>query len=1087
MSPRHRFGIGISLGVAGALIGLLLATSPSGARASPPPNRQFSASQELPDPRWLDILRASPSGGIRLQSATPSLHVHLTDRMVAGRVPVPSPVSVQVRRGGIIVATATAHPFPDGDGYLYVASPAYVYPDGCGGPCGCFSFQPGDEIRAIQGSTIISLTVPPLTALADPAADVVLGTAPPSDTVTLYLYPRADPSAVLTTTAPADPEGHYEANWQPTDLRPGDTGHVAWNADPYRAAYLRFVAPLLQVQWNGSEVLGMAAPCSTIHLIARDAEGQWLMDTWAWADRYGYFQAWLYWAEKEEGVQRLYPGSRIIAEAADQTFAATVLSMSAHADREGGVVVGSAPAGAALRALRFPGPLRYRRSIGESPPNEEVTGTADATGWYTLPLALAAADYGAVFAAGPDGHETFARFAVPYLFARLGPRGPMAVVPNSVRLWGQVDGANLPITIAVDGPRGYPKDLRFLTSGVGGEFSDLTSDSDVILETGDTITVSTSEGVRVALRLPTLTAHADPLSETVSGEAPPGARLEVFVYAAPLTPYGGGGGEPPPPPYSPVSRVVTATAEGTYVADFRGLADITPESVGEVVLYLSEDAAVSRPFFPACRPILTHVVVGGNSLAGLSGKGCPSATITLQNPAGQIKAQAVADFQWWAGFEFYFYLTEVCPWPGPCYGKSIPVLILPGDRIVLQSAGQTYTVSVPTLTLEILPTALSGQAPPGETLRAEFYDNSGMFHRLTTTVTAQGTYTIPLAGIRPAPGGLVYVYWCPGDTCFVARDGIPLLQAALFNNRISGLLRPLSPYTVTPMVATGYAGPYGEFSAPTQPLLPGERVTVTTPRDVLSLTIPFLSAKVDRAAGTVSGEAPPSAPLKITLNYGYPYYFSLSQYVTATGAGTYTVSFPELPRFDYGSGSVEYFTPEGHQIFLNFRLRQWSIRLEDPCIGGYADVEVAPFTVTLRADSEEEVVTGVTWYDGSFYACFSRPIHPGDHLTLTQMGAPMTFTVPVLTAIHDFGEQVLEGEAPPGSLLEAVFQETYSHSQATRRTRADPSGRYRLDTSDLSLRPGQRGYVQATDAEGNIVRADFTIWGYRVFLPIVLR
>ncbi len=1082
MFSHRLFWLGILTGLVGALVGLILAIPSSGLQASASFPQDFSYPQLSPDPRWLDLLRSFSSAGVRLQSTAPSLHIHLTDRMVAGRMPAPAPVSVQVHRNGIIVAAATAHPFPDGDGYLYIVSPASFYPDGCGGACGCFSFQPGDEVRATQGSTVVSLTVPLLTALADPAADIVSGTAPSSATLALYLYPRSEPSAVLTATAAADDQGAYQANWHPTDLRPGDSGYAVWRADPHRAAYVRFVAPLLQVQWNSTIALGMAAPCSTVRLTATDSEGQWLEDEWAWADQYGFFQARLYW---KEGIRPLQPGDRVIGEARGQTFATTVLSVTVRTDRQGGRVLGTAPPGAGLRALRFPGPLRYSRSVREQMPTEEVTGTVETSGHYTLPLALAPADYGAVFITGPDGHETFARFAVPYLFARLGRRGPALVVPDNVRLWGQVDGVNIPITVAVGGPRGYLKDLRFLTSGDGGDFSDLASDDDVLLETGDTLTVTTPEGVRAAVTLPTLTVRADPLSDTVSGEAPPGARLEVFVYAAPLGLYGGGGG-PEYPLYQIISRAVTATAEGTYVADFRGLADIAPGSAGEVVLYLSEDAAVSRPFIPStCRPTLTGVVVGGNYVAGLSGPGCPSATVTLLDPAGGIKAQGVADFQWRPEFYFYFYLYPVCPPPSEkCDTHPIPVLILPSDRIEIRSSGEVLTWTVPTLTLEITPNGLVGRAPPNERLTAEFWSEDQSYHRIPITATAQGTYTLLLTGSsRPLRSTVVRVLWRSGETFFVAQDCIPSLQAVFFHDRIYGRIRPLSPYTVTPILATGYAGPYGDFSAPIPPLFPGERVTVTTPREVLSLTMPFLSARIDRAAATVLGEGPPNALLEITLNF--PYGFSTSRRVTTTETGAYTVSFPELSRFAQVQGVVGYLTPEGHDVFFHFGMRQWNVWLGEPCVSGYADAGGAPFTLTLRSGLEEETVTGAAWYDGSFSACFSRPIRPGDLLTLTQTTGLMTFTVPTLTAVHDFGRQVLEGEALTGSLIEAAFG--YGYFAPVRRTRADASGRYGLDTSGMNLRVGQTGYVRMTDGEGNTVQADFTVQGYRVYLPVVLR
>jgi hypothetical protein len=260
-----------------------------------------------------------------------------------------------VSRGDAVYISATVQPVPEGDGYFYVAvlppwgTGTWVY-GYCGEP-----FLPGDVFWAIQGSTLLSLTLPPLSALADPARNLVTGTAPPTATVALYLYPRAAPDSVLTQTVVAGPEGVYQASW--ADLRPGDTGFIAWSTAPNRTAYLRFVAPLLQVQVDGPEVVGMAPPCTGILLDVTDAIGNRLREHEDYAGRDGRFQTWLWWAEKEEDLPRLLPGYRVRASAAGQVFSTTVLPVTARTDRAGGQVLGAAPAGAPVRVEVAHGPV----------------------------------------------------------------------------------------------------------------------------------------------------------------------------------------------------------------------------------------------------------------------------------------------------------------------------------------------------------------------------------------------------------------------------------------------------------------------------------------------------------------------------------------------------------------------------------------------------------------------------------------------------------------------------------------------------------------------------------------------------------
>lgn len=1095
MPSSRLLWLSVLIGVVGALAGIALSSpqADASALASSPPTGVAGGGESIsPDPRWLDLVRARSASGARLQSASPSLHVHLTDQIVAGRLPSPAPVTVRVSRDGTTLQTVTVQPVPDGDGYLYIA---VLPPWGSGtwsyGYCG-EPFLPGDVFWAVQGNIVLSLTLPSFSALADPDADLISGTAPPSDTVALYLYPRADPAGVLTQTTIAEPDGTYQATW--TDLRPGDTGYAVWNEAPDRAAYLRFVAPLLQVQVDGAEVVGLAPPCTGFYLDVADAAGNQLIKRHLYAGRDGRYQAWLWWSEKEEGLPKLLPGYRVRASAAGQVFSTTVLPVAAWTDRAGGQVLGEAPVGTPVRVEVAKGPIEgYWEPISYRPPYASVTVTATAQGRYTATLPLASADFGAAFALGPDGHETFARFATPYLRMVLGPY----LFWYDFRLQGQVDGANIPITMTLQGPGGLIKDIRLLRSAGNGFFRDLSSQDDPVLETGDILTVETARGIQAALTLPVLTAQVDPISDTVSGQAPPGTRLTVSVYeaspssvpspnrAGPL-----GGGEPIRVSHS---QIVTAGADGAYVADFRGIADLTHYSAGEVSMDTPEGHTVIRPFRAQyCRPALTAVAVGGNYLSGLSSQGCPSLTLRLIGPDGTVKAQRDANFSWWDSFWFYFYESDTCPpWPGYCNEKTRPILILPGDRIEIASGGAIYTTTVPTLTLDVdqATPALRGQAPAGETLWVEIRSDSTVLHPvLTTTVAPQGCYTVSLAGIyTPTAGDSFTVGWLSGETKFFALDVLPRLKAWLFHDRLFGLLHPLIPYTVTPGFATGYAGPYGELFANVDPLFPGDMVTVTTAWEEITLTLPLLTARIDRAAAAVFGQAPPGAPLEVSLS-GYPPHPRYPpRRVTATAAGTYTVSFPEVISFDGVWGTVRYTNSQGHWVFLRFGARSWSVSLGEPCASGYADMAGAPFTATLMtpegfAEGEFGTASG---YNASFSVCFSCPIRPGDWLVLAQASGETEFVVPRLTASHDWAAQVLEGEAPPGSLVKVTFPRRWS--SVLRRTVADGTGRYRLDTRGLNLRVGDSGVILVTDAEGNVTRLAFRVQGYRVYLPVVAR
>ena len=159
-------------------------------------------------------------------------------------------------------------------------------------------------------------------------------------------------------------------------------------------------------------------------------------------------------------------------------------------------------------------------------------------------------------------------------------------------------------------------------------------------------------------------------------------------------------------------------------------------------------------------------------------------------------------------------------------------------------------------------------------------------------------------------------------------------------------------------------------------------------------------------------------------------------------------------------------------------------------MNGTAETPGQPITLTLQpADGSPTSIYTITasYGAGAYNTCSSKAIQAGDQLTLTTPTGVVTFTVPNLTAQHDYARQALEGQALPNSAIVATFSAAlFPYYTVTRRTQADGSGHYGMDTSDLGLLPGQSGTVTMTDEHGNTIQAGFTISGYRVYLPLAL-
>jgi hypothetical protein len=586
------------------------------------------------------------------------------------------------------------------------------------------------------------------------------------------------------------------------------------------------------------------------------------------------------------------------------------------------------------------------------------------------------------------------------------------------------------------------------------------------LEAGDALTVTTPRGPALALTVPLLTAEANALSSTVTGSAPPNAPLLVALSDS----WGG----------HYYSQAVTATAQGTYAVDFSGLGGFTGWAIGEVSWVTADGHTVIRNFKATsnCAPRFYSVPVGGNTLAFDLADSCPGLTLRLRDAGGQVKYETVVA-AYWKGF--YEILVDA-------NGRPIP--ILPGDQIELTSANApTYTLTIPTLTvqLDVAANTVTGQAPPGDVV--DLWLDS-LAHSITTTVSAQGIYTISLAGqYTLAPGSWATV--SIASNTFVAHARAPLLYVQLAGSYAVAYLSPLAAYTFTHSSGAqilGYADGTGRAHILVgTTLLPEDEITATTAAQTLSMTIPALAARLNNHTATVTGHAPPNAILSVVLNDDYARIYS-AHTVTATATGAFTATFPSFAELVQPYATITHINAQGYRTLLMVHPARWQVTLNSACVQGNAPLANTNITVQLQPvdGSVSSNTTYTRWHDSYFSVCFPTPIGVGSLLTLTTItNDVMTFTVPEVTARHDFGAQTLTGIAAPNARLTVGFHGGASY--ITRQTQAEANGHYGLDTRGLSLTPGQAGYVVVTDALGNTVRKNFTITGYLTYLPVVAK
>jgi len=1008
---------------------------------------------------------------VSTQATTLTLNLGLHNALVSGATPRPDLVELTLFRDGEIVATATAYPFPDGSGgYLYAATlyNYYGYTPAGGGGGGYFCLvQAGDHLQAEQTATVVSLTVPVLTALADQSATTVYGEAPPTAMLDVYFYAYTDPSAGLHETVTASASGSYTLDLSAqTAMSARDNGFVFY-AGASGQVYRRYNVPFLQIGLGSRYVSGIVAPCTYITLSLYEQGNMLYTTPYVYSGDEGDFDTYV--------APAVQTGHHVVITAAGQVVSLTAPLLTAAPDPVAERLTGEAPPGVAVRIDLYRGPFTDYWSYWSGPPTGDPgasqTVTAEiSSGVYTATFDdLRASDYGAVYVTSSQGHQTYLRFAVPFLRARLG----------SYFLNGQVGGGES-VTITVIGRSGLVRDVRSPYVYENGYFCDADEweYGGLRLSTGDRVSATTSSGEVMALTMPTLTAQTDVVNNLVYGQAPPSSPLRVSLSPAVYDPKGGGW---PCPDYDyPYGLSLTSTASGLYTAHWNSLVTMSIGDEG-AVFYTNPDGyqvvrEYSVPYIQAN--------VGGDEVSGVI-HGIGQVEVTLRNAASQVKATAT-------DYNYYGWTT---------FGVSLyPVVIEAGDTIEVATAEQVMLAQVPALSLvaDWEADTITGQAPPNASAALACQGNGCGSQNWTITATAAGTFHLDLSGQVDIARGddLTLTYTDPDGNQFWTWQRIAQLQATLHSNQVSvggptnaaltlTLLAPGgSPlYTTTSQLdSNGWTTLYLYDPTSWSPLFlePGQTITTTVDGESFEMTLPLLTAQTDVDDDTVSGLAPPGAVLQVVVDWQ-------TSYITATAAGAYTLYLSSVQDIGAGSsGRVNYWDAEGNEVLVIFGAPHLSLTLGDSLVSGVAPGG-APLTVTLYdafgdfKGSDVEV-----WANyGQFSAWLVDehgspvPIASGDRIVVQSPGGEMSFIVPALSAAFDHETKVLSGVAPAAGWLAVDL------AGAHRRVQAGSDGAYAMDWADLSPAPGAWGTVNYVDGYSNVVKVPFQVPYYQAYLPVL--
>lgn len=848
--------------------------------------------------------------------------------------------------------------------------------------------EPGDSLRLLQpGAPIRVVEIPDLSADLDVATDRVAGTAPAGAALELEVG-SADQRWIRSARAGADGRWSVDLAVPGTDiLAAGDSDGTVTLDTPERYRFTSQLASLRSdLTLGANQLSGQASSGTRIALTVLTAAGQSL----DYGPQLAADGRWSLQLGAAGGFgpvgpgpgqgpppHRFAPGDRVEIHqtggplAAARSWTVSLPAIDLAIDPQADAVAGSGPADGAMQI--------EAQSVWDAWATRAVAAAAD--GGF-------AADFAGEADLGPGWRVTAWWQAEPGL--RVGGAAVVPVVQAGVEV-ATLSGLAEPgrrITVTLSSSAGDLKSRQVTQAGADGSFAVqhrpagsgggfvFAGGGGLPAEQGDRIAVELTAGDPLLLTVPEITAVTDPVSDTVKGIAPAGARLRLDWGADAVE---GQVGE-----------------DGAYTAELAGRHDIAPGSLGRLTVFDPRGFTWYTPWSaPRLSVELGQAAVGGvaapgrrvqATLLGPDGKAVASAEAEAQDPSALagfgIDAEALLGL---AG-SFYLRFEDVA-------GEGVP--IRPGDTVRVYSGDEMAQVLAPPLdgTVLVESDLVSGRTEPGRSLRIEAVPFGGGRVSVSLTADETGLFSHDFAGEPDLRYNDSVGLWTDVGGHGVSRSiSIPGLTLDLDASRLSGTVWPNTRLRVEASRdgavlagVMGVSGPGGELSAQLLgpdgkplPLRPGDQLAVTLisrqAGEPLAMTVPELAISADPVSDRVAGLATPGGRL-VVLARGAGSDLALSQSWPEIGPdGSWEADF--IPAWDVAPGTAiaaQYRLPEGHVALRSYYVPQLRAEIGGPNVCGFT-LPGGEVTAFLRQGAASLASARTTArYDGRFQAVLGDP------------------------------------------------------------------------------------------------------------------
>ena len=917
--------------------------------------------------------------------------------------------------------------------------------------------EPDDTVEVTVDGTTRSVVVADLTATMDLAGDDVLGTAPPTSTVRIYVWHLTDLGwRFYPKTVTSDEAGNYTADYSGVlDIGRYDYVFVCHPDGEGDETIFFYWPPLACVNVTYNNVWGFATPGANVTATLKDSLGVVKDIQTVTAGPWGYY---------EPGFSEdVMTGDIVEVSGGGVSATIPVQNLTADVDLAADTISGLAPAS---RPMIVHGWRSYAPGF-----NRTLTSGADGT--YSLDLSGQVDLYngyeGHIYYSQADDHKVFLHYHTPEFHIDI----------NYAGLWGFVPIPHAPVTICVEDSEGAEKWRGYFTAEKDGHLGlwrfevddgviDLLSGDRVIVEWGEAAETSGDlasllQAGSQTVEIPDLWAdEIDVQNDVIRGHGPANSLLNVSAYYW-------------------AWRQVPTDGDGNFVVDFSDLVDIQPGAPIVVGWY---DGNWNEPYrwqeapWPQARVNYTHDWIDGAA--------APDATVNITvTRGGQVIGTAATTTR-----PNGYFGTDV-------WSDGEHVDIQPGDRVQVTGGGLDETIDVITIEGEIDPDAdtVSGQMFGGvfpAQGRVEIWHPEGERASMDIDVDADGNYLADFSGEFDIELGDQAEVWYYDPN--LNRVGValftPYLQANVNQSHdwVNGEATPDTTVYVTvtrgsEVIGTGqdhiesgtwfHIDPEDEWGDRTD-IRAGDVVEVATSEGLTAtIEVITITADIDPDNDIVSGQMlggvfPAEVDVEVWSRDG------TGRRVQTDGAGNYSA---DLSPFDLKGGhevAVWYINPDGHRVGIVRSALRVEVNITYDEIEG-ATVPEATVTITVTGSGVKGTASTVANEEGQYWTeVYTNgewvDIVPGDTVIAEAAGRTATVDIPdPFTAEIDVDTDTVYGQGPAGAELR-VDVYGYGDKWVT----VEPDGSWSVWFGDRGdLQAGDRGEVDYYTDEGHVVQVRF--------------